>query len=106
MNQISKPFQKIVVAYDESAASHDALNAGIDLCKLLDVPLETITVIEPPPAYTGLVAAVDPVVEMGIEEDRRKTYEELMESAVVEGRKRSVQVSGHLVEGEEVKSVL
>lgn len=31
MNQESKPFQKVVVAYDDSPTARDALNAGINL---------------------------------------------------------------------------
>jgi hypothetical protein len=60
MTETSKPFQKITVAYDDSPPARDALSAGIALCKLLGTPLQTITVIEPPPAYTGLVVTVAP----------------------------------------------
>jgi hypothetical protein len=35
----SKLFQKIIVAYDDSRATYDALSAGIKLCKLLGTPL-------------------------------------------------------------------
>jgi nucleotide-binding universal stress UspA family protein len=54
MNQASKPFQKIIVAYDDSPAAREALSAGIDLCKVLGTPLQTITVIEPPPRLHGI----------------------------------------------------
>jgi nucleotide-binding universal stress UspA family protein len=106
MNREPKPFQKIVVAYDDSPAAHNALSAGIDLCKLLGTSLQTITVIEPPPAYTGLVVAVAPDVAQDIEADRRRSYEALIASAVAEGRQHSVEVSGHLVEAGEVDGVI
>ena len=106
MKEASKTFQKIIVAYDDSPAAREALNTGIELCRRFDTPLQTITVIEPPPVYTGLVVAVAPVVAQGIEVDRRRHYEELIESAVAEGRRHSVQVTGHLVEGEEVDGVI
>ena len=106
MTQASNPFQKIIVAYDDSAAARDALSAGIELCKLLGAPLQTITVIEPPPIYTGLVLTVDPDVAHGLESDRRRRYEELMESAVAEGRRHSIEVTGHLIEAEEVEGVI
>src|SRR6516164_1654344 len=106
MNQASKPFQKIIVAYDDSPAARDALRVGIDLCKVLGTPLQTITVIEPPPVYTGFVVTVAPNIAQGIEADRRRFYEELIESAVIEGRRHSVEVSGHLVEAQEVDGVL
>ena len=51
LKEPSKLFQKIIVAYDDSPAGRDALSAGIELCKLLGTPLQTITVIEPPPIY-------------------------------------------------------
>ena len=70
MTETSKPFQKIIVAYDDSPPARDALRAGIALCKLLGTPLQTITVIEPPPAYTGLVVTVAPDVAQAIEADR------------------------------------
>ena len=72
MKDPSKPFQTIVVAYDNSPAARDALSTGIELCKLLGTPLETITVVEPPPIYTGFVLAVDPEVAHGLESDRRR----------------------------------
>jgi nucleotide-binding universal stress UspA family protein len=106
MKEASKPFQKIIVAYDDSAAARDALSAGIELSKLLGTPLQTITVIEPPPAYTGLVLAVDPGVVRSLESDRRRSYEELMEIAVAEGRLHSVEITGHLVEAEEVDGII
>ena len=106
MNQESKPFQNIVVAYDDSPAARDALSAGISLCKLLGTTLQTITVIEPPPAYTGFVVTVAPDVARGIEADRKQLYEELMESAVAEGRRHSVEVAGHLVEAGEVEGII
>jgi nucleotide-binding universal stress UspA family protein len=106
MQDSLKTFRKIVVAYDDSPAAREALRAGIGLCKLLGSPLQTITVIEPSPSYTGLVLTVAPDVARGIEADRRRRYEELIESAVAEGRQHSVEVTGHLVEAEEVDGVL
>ena len=86
MKEALKPFQKIIVAYDDSLAARDALSVGIELCKQFGVPLQTITVVEPPPAYTGLVLAIDPSIVQSLESDRRRSYESLMEIAVVEGR--------------------
>jgi nucleotide-binding universal stress UspA family protein len=106
MKDASKPFQKIVVAYDNSPAARDALSAGIELCKLLGTPLETITVVEPPPIYAGFTFAADPGVAHTLESDRRWYYEGLMEFAVAEGRRHSVEVTGHLVETEEIDGVI
>jgi len=106
LKEPSKLFQKIIVAYDDSPAGRDALSAGIELCKLLGTPLQTITVIEPPPIYTGLILAVAPDVAQGLESDRRRYHERLMEFAVAEGHRNSVEVTGHLVEAEEVDGVI
>ena len=106
MKEALKLFQKIIVAYDDSPAARDALSAGIELCKLFGMPLQTVTVIEPPPAYTGLALAVAPDVVQSLESDRRRSHEGLMEIAVAEGRRHSVEVTGHLVEAEEVDGVI
>jgi nucleotide-binding universal stress UspA family protein len=106
MEQTLKPFQKIVVAYDDSQAARDALNAGIELCKLLGASLQTITVIEPAPAYTAFSVAVSPGIEGILDNDRRQFYGELMESAVAEGRRQSIEVTGHLVEADEIDGVV
>jgi nucleotide-binding universal stress UspA family protein len=106
MKESSKTFQKIVVAYDDSPAARDALYAGIDLCKLSGSTLQTITVVEPPPAYNGFVVTVAPDVAQGIEADRKRRFEELIEHAIAEGRQHSVEVTGHLVEAEEVDGVI
>ena len=106
MTQASTPFQKVLVAYDDSPAARDASAQVLSLCKLLGTPLQTITVIEPPPIYTGLVLTVDPDVAHGIESGRKRHYEELMEIAVAEGRRHSVEVTGHLIEAEEVDGVI
>jgi len=72
------PFQKIIVAYDDSPTAHDALGAGIELCKPLGTSLQTITVIEPYPVYTEFVVTVAPDVAQGIEADRKRHYKELL----------------------------
>jgi nucleotide-binding universal stress UspA family protein len=106
MREASTSFKKIIVAYDDSPAAHCALSAGIELCRLFGTPLQTVTVIEPPPAYNGFVVTVAPDVAQGIEADRKRRYEELVESASAEGRRHSVEVTSHLIEGDEVDSVV
>jgi nucleotide-binding universal stress UspA family protein len=100
------PFRKIIVAYDDSPAARDALQAGLELCKLVGTPLETVTVIEPPPIYSGIVLAVAPVPAQDIEADRKRHYREIMEFAVAQGRRHSVEVTGHLVEAGEVDGII
>ena len=90
MTQTSRPFQRIIVAYDDSPPARDALSAGIELCRLLGTQLETITVIEPPPVYTAFVVAADPGVAQSLESDRRRRYQEILESAVAEGYRHSI----------------
>jgi nucleotide-binding universal stress UspA family protein len=106
MKQASHPFQKIIVAYDDSPAARDALRAGIELSKLVDEPLETITVIEPPPAYSGFILAVAPDVALRLDTDRKLRHQEIVEFAVAEGRRYDVEVTGHIVEAAEVDGVI
>jgi nucleotide-binding universal stress UspA family protein len=106
MKEALKPFQNIIVAYDDSPEARDALSAGIALCKQLGTSLQTITVIEPAPIQAGFVLAVAPDVAQGIEVDRRRYYEGLIEAAVAEGRRHSVEITGNLVEAEEVNGII
>jgi len=106
MNEVVKPYQKIIVAYDDSPAARDALNAGIALCALLGTRLETITVIEPPPMYTALAFAVNPNVVEAFATDWKRHYQEIVDSAVAEGRRHSVEIVGHLIEADEVGGVI
>lgn len=106
MKEAPKLFQKVIVAYDDSPAARDALRIGINLCELLGIPLQIVTVIEPSPAYTGFVVTVAPDVAQGIEVDRKRHYEELMASAVAEGRQHSVEAIGRLIEAEEVDGII
>ena len=106
VKEAPKLFQKVIVAYDDLPAARDALCTGINLCELLGIPLQIVTVIEPSPAYSGFVVTVAPDVAQGIEVDRKRHYEELMESAVAEGRQHSVDVIGRLIEAEEVDGII
>jgi len=106
MKEALKSFQRIIVAYDDSPASREALSAGIELCKALGTPLDTVTVIEPPPAYSAFVVAAGPEAAQGLEWDRRQHYREIMELAVAEGRRHSIEVTGNLVEAGEVDGVI
>jgi nucleotide-binding universal stress UspA family protein len=106
MKEALNPFRKIIVAYDDSPAARDALRAGLELCKLAGTSLETITVIEPPPFYSPLVRAVAPDVAQDLETDRKRRYQEIIEFAVAEGLRHSVEVTGHVVEAEEVDGVI
>ena len=106
MKRVLKSFQKIIVAYDDSPAAREALRAGIELCKLVGMPLETITVIEPPPIYSGLVLAVAPDVARNFEADRRRNYQQVMDFAVAEGRRHCVEVTGHVLEAGEVDGIV
>jgi nucleotide-binding universal stress UspA family protein len=106
MRDVRKPFEKIIVAYDDSPAARDALSVGIELCSVLGTPLETITVIEPPPMYAAIIFAVNPDVAEGIAVELKRHWQEIVDSAVAEGRRRSVEVIGHLVEADEVDGVI
>jgi len=106
MKEASTPFRKIIVAYDDSPAAREALDAGIELCRLVGTSLETITVIEPPSVYSGLVIAIAPEAARDLETGRERRCREMMEFAVAEGRRHGIGVTGHVLEAGEVDGVI
>lgn len=105
MNGASKPFQRIIVAYDDSPAAEDALRVGLELCKLIGAPLETLTAIEVSRVYSELVPTSSAEVVQRINSDRLRNYQELMDVALVAGRNRSVAITGHLIEIQEIDGI-
>jgi len=98
-------FKKIAVAFDESPGAFHALISAISLAKTLGAELQTVTVVEPPPAYTGYVLAL-PDLSRVLSEDRVKFYEQLEETASAEGRRHDIAIHGTLVTGDEVEAIV
>jgi hypothetical protein len=82
-------FKKIAFVFDKSPGASHALTSAIALAKTLDSELQTVTVVEPPAAYTGV-----------------KFYEQLQETAKAEGRKQSIAIPANLATRDEVEATV
>ena len=99
-------FEQIAVAYDDSPEACRALDAAIKLTKTLGVGLQTITVMERLPAYTGFATATDPAMLKTLVDDRTKYYEQMQAKARAQGLREGVQLATHAMNGEEVDCIV
>jgi len=99
-------YQRIAVAFDESAEAGRALATGIDLAKTLGVGLQSITVMEGLPAYTAFASGADAVMAQTIGQDRQQFYEQLVKRAQATAAKSGVELIAHLKDGEEAESLI
>ena len=99
-------FKNIAVAYDESPEAGRALAAALDLAKCMGVGVETITVMEKLPAYTGFATSADPAMLTTLEEDRVKYYEQLQAKAQALAARSGVHLTTHAVDGETVDGIV
>jgi nucleotide-binding universal stress UspA family protein len=84
----------IVVAVDGSAPGWEAMDTALYLAKLIDRPVEVVTVIQRRKA--GYFAFID----RHLEEEQAAYGNKVMDEAVARGQKAGVQVTTHLLEGE------
>jgi nucleotide-binding universal stress UspA family protein len=98
-------FKKIAVVFDESPSASHALTSAIALAKTLGSELQTVTMVEPPAAYTGYVSAA-PLLSQVLSEGRVKFYERLQETVQAEGRRHSIAIHANLVTGDEVAAIV
>ncbi len=99
-------FKRITVAYCESPESRRALASAIHLARILGAELQTVTIIEAPPAYTAYADAVDPSLTLTINRDRMQAYERLQSDAREAAGREGVELQTHLLEGEEVDAIV
>ena len=99
-------FRKIAVAYNESAESHRALTAAMQLARSLDAELETITVMVELPSYTAFGAAADPGLPQVLNADRIRFYEELQQRARLLAHDHGVTLQSHTIEGTAVDAIV
>lgn len=99
-------YKRIVAAYNESPESHRALTSAIQLAKLFDAELHTVTVMADLPAYTVFAGAVDGSVIQVLEEDRASFYEKLQGIAHALATEHGIALHSHLVEGRQVEAIL
>ncbi len=99
-------YKNIAVAYDESPEAARALTAAIHLAKTLSVGLQTITVMEPLPAYAAFATSADPTMVNVLEKDRLEFYEQMHAKARAAAQNEGVELVPHLVDGEAVDAIV
>lgn len=98
-------FQSVAAALDESPESGRALVKAIELARLLDVPLRTITVAEELPAYTAFAVAADPAALRPLKQDQGSFYGALQQHAIDAGRAKNVEVLPSLLDGDRIEAI-
>jgi nucleotide-binding universal stress UspA family protein len=99
-------FSKIVVALNDLPESQHALRAAIDLARLCNADLATVSILGDLPAYTSFSIVVDPEAPDAMMEERRHLHEEMHEKAANLARELGVHAQGSVVVGKEVRAIL
>ena len=99
-------FSKIVVALNDQPESQHALRAAIDLARLCNAELATVSILGTLPAYTSFSIVVDPEAPDAMMEERRRLHKEMHEKAADLARELGVHAQGSIVVGNEVRAVL
>jgi nucleotide-binding universal stress UspA family protein len=99
-------FTKIVVALNDLPESQRALRTAIELARVSDAELATVSILGDLPAYTSFAIIVDPDAPNAMEEERRRAHGELHEKASLLARKLGVRAKGSIVERREVQAIL
>jgi nucleotide-binding universal stress UspA family protein len=99
-------FSKIVVALNDLPESQHALRAAIDLARLCNAELATVSILGTLPAYTSFSIVVDPEAPDAMMEERRRLHKEMHEKAADLARELGVHAQGSIVVGNEVRAVL
>jgi nucleotide-binding universal stress UspA family protein len=92
--EIKGKARSIAVAIDGSAPSWEAMKRAINMAKLLDLPLEVLTVIQLRKA--GYFAFID----RHLHEEQEDYAQKVLSEAVERGRKAGVEVRTQLLESE------
>jgi nucleotide-binding universal stress UspA family protein len=99
-------FSKIVVALNDLPESQRALRAAIDLARLCNAEVATLSCLGDLPAYTSFSIVVDTGAPDAMMEARRHLHEELHEKAASLARELGVRAQGSIVVGSEVRAIL
>lgn len=78
-------FTKIVVALNDLPESQRALRTAIELARVCNAELATVSILGDLPAYTSFAIVVDPNAPNAMKEDRRRAHSELHEKASLLG---------------------
>jgi nucleotide-binding universal stress UspA family protein len=99
-------FSKIVVALNDLPESQHALRTAIDLARLCNAELATVSILGDLPAYASFSVVVDPGAPAAMLEERRHRHEELHEKAATLARNQGIRAQGSIVFGKEVHAIL
>jgi nucleotide-binding universal stress UspA family protein len=99
-------FSKLVVALNDLPESQRALRAAIDLARLCNAELATVSILGDLPAYTSYSIVVDPGAPDLMMEERRNRHKEMHEKAANLARELGVHAQGSIVVGKEVHEIL
>jgi nucleotide-binding universal stress UspA family protein len=99
-------FSKIVVALNELPESQHALRTAIDVARLCNAELATVSILGDLPAYTSFSVVADPGAPAAMMEERRERHKEMHAKAENLARELGVHAQGSIVAGKEVRAVL
>ena len=99
-------YSKIVVALNDLPESQRALRAAIDLARLFNASLTTVSILGDLPAYASFAIVADPAAPSAMKEDRRRIQGELHDRATRLAREHGVQATSAILEGREVQAIL
>jgi nucleotide-binding universal stress UspA family protein len=99
-------FSKIVVALNDLPESQHALRTAIDLARLCNAELATVSILGDLPAYTSFSIVVDPGAPAEMMNARRERHKEMHEQAAKLARELGVNAKGSVVDGKEVRAIL
>jgi nucleotide-binding universal stress UspA family protein len=99
-------FTKIVVALNDLPESQRALRAAIDLARLCNAELASVSILGDLPAYTSFSVVVDPGTPAEMIEERRRHHKEMHEKAANLARELGIHAQGSIVDGKEVRAIL
>ena len=99
-------FSKIVVALNDLPESQRALRTAIELARLCDSELATVSILGDLPAYTSFSVVVEPGASAAMMEERRDRHKEMHEKAASLARELGIPAQGSIVVGREVRAIL
>jgi nucleotide-binding universal stress UspA family protein len=105
-SRVALMFSKIVVALNDLPESQRALRTAIDLARLCNAEIATVSILGDPPAYASFSVVVDPGAPAAMMEERRRLQNEMHEKAASLARELGVHARGAIVFGNEVHAIL
>src|SRR6266567_7412178 len=99
-------FSKIVVAMNDLPESQRALRTALDLARLCNAELATVSILGELPAYFSFSVVVDPNAPAAMMEEQRDRHNQMHEKAANLARERGVHAHGSVVGGKDVHAIL